>query len=200
MCRPILVDKHGYKYHRDKVRENTTYWRCSTRSSTRCRATVIQHGEDFSRGRSGHIDAPLPGAYEAAVMRTVVVKNCLNDVFKSAHEIAENALNDVINSDYAGPVTAFVAPVFMARNGNRARQRYRPKDPTTLDFKVDEEFVGSDFYKGDVIRKKQRHLLFATSDALKILAKAKKWYIDGTFKVVKKPFKQLLSIHALVKK
>ena len=34
---------------------------------------------------------------------------------------------------------------------------------------------------------------------LQLLAKAKVWYIDSTFKVVKEPLTQLLSIHFFVK-
>ena len=35
---------------------------------------------------------------------------------------------------------------------------------------------------------------------LKLLSKAKTWYVDATFKVVKQPFTQLFSVHAFVKK
>ena len=41
--------------------------------------------------------------------------------------------------------------------------------------------------------------MFATPSQLSLLAKAKTWYMDATFKVVKSPFTQLFSIHAFVK-
>ena len=42
-------------------------------------------------------------------------------------------------------------------------------------------------------------MLFASDNMLRILAKAKVWYINGTFKLIKHPFTQLLSIHAFVR-
>ena len=47
--------------------------------------------------------------------------------------------------------------------------------------------------------KKARHLLFASNDQLSFLAKAKTWYMDGTFKTLKEPFKQLFTIHVFFK-
>ena len=56
------------------------------------------------------------------------------------------------------------------------------------------------FYRGSVIAvRNKKHLLFASDNMLRILAKAKVWYIDGTFKLIKHPFTQLLSIHAFVR-
>ena len=47
--------------------------------------------------------------------------------------------------------------------------------------------------------KGRRHLLFARQEQLTILARAKTWYVDGTFKLVRHPFKQLLTVNAFVR-
>ena len=62
-----------------------------------------------------------------------------------------------------------------------------------------EQSIPESFYRGEVEYHGRRHLLFATAKQLEILNTAKTWYIDGTFKIVSKPFYQLLSIHAFVK-
>jgi len=53
--------------------------------------------------------------------------------------------------------------------------------------------------KGDIRVNGERHLVFATARQLEILSRAKRWYLDGTFKIVKTPFVQLFSIHAFLK-
>jgi len=46
--------------------------------------------------------------------------------------------------------------------------------------------------------KDQRHLIFATDAALSMLPHVKTIFMDGTFKVIRRPFVQLFSLHAFV--
>lgn len=47
-----------------------------------------------------------------------------------------------------------------------------------------------------------RHIIFATDRQLEILQQSKRWYVDGTFKVLRHrdTFEQLFSVHAFIKK
>ena len=45
----------------------------------------------------------------------------------------------------------------------------------------------------------ERHIILATDAQLNLSAGAKRWYADGTFKVVRKPFYQLWTIHAFLR-
>ena len=59
-----------------------------------------------------------------------------------------------------------------------------------------EQPIGSARVRGQKIR---RVLIFATDEQLETLGRASTWYIDGTFKLVKHPFKQLLTINAFIR-
>ena len=87
----------------------------------------------------------------------------------------------------------------MARAANRLRQRLHPADPKDLDFQLMEDCIPEGFFKADVYVKERRHLIFATLELLTTVAKAKSRYIDGTFKLVRKPFQQLVTINAFVR-
>ena len=88
---------------------------------------------------------------------------------------------------------------YIARNANYFRQKRRPKHPSDLDFELYEEHLPVDFLRQDLRVDSARHLIFATDSQLSLLSRAKCWYADATFKVVREPFKQLFSVHAFVK-
>ena len=68
-----------------------------------------------------------------------------------------------------------------------------------MSFQVDTAYLGDPFLIGDVRVGGERHLLFATAHQVQILQEARRWYLDGTFRVAAAPFYQLWSIHAFLR-
>ena len=97
------------------------------------------------------------------------------------------------------PCPALLKPAHIARAANRLRQKLRPQDPRDIDFKLEESCIPPAFFRADVKVKERRHLIFAKQEQLDILASAKCCYADGTFKLVRHPFKQLSTINAFVR-
>ena len=98
------------------------------------------------------------------------------------------------------PCPALPKPDHLARQANRLRQSLRPAEPTTLEFDLEEDHLPQGFFRSDLEVRDRRHLIFATDQQLQQLSKAKTWYIDGTFKLCRKPFMQLLTVNAFVRK
>lgn len=90
--------------------------------------------------------------------------------------------------------------MLIARQANRLRESLRPTEPTDLNFSLEEQHIPENFLQKDLTVNGRRHLVFATAEQLVHLHKAKTWYIDGTFKLVRHPFTQLLTINAFVRK
>ncbi|CAH3180988.1 unnamed protein product, partial [Porites lobata] len=129
-----------------------------------------------------------PGAVTAAKIVKLVKEKALEDKFKPASAIVEEVLLNELNAG----CPALSKPEHMARAANRLRQRLRPEDPKDLDFEIMEDCIPQGFFQAEVYVKERRQLIFATDEQLTILAKAKSWYLDGTFKLVRKPFQQLV--------
>lgn len=97
------------------------------------------------------------------------------------------------------PLPAMKNPTYLSRAANRYQQKLRPDEPSDLNFELNEDHTPPDFLKADIHTDERRHIVFATENMLSLLTRSKTWYIDGTFKVVKTPFFQLLSIHSFIR-
>lgn len=113
--------------------------------------------------------------------------------FTSAVEIAEKIVVRLPDS-----VNALPSVRNLAKAANRHRQKNRPRHPTELSTDLCRDSIPDGFLRDDISVGHERHLLFATDAMIALLSKAKTWYIDGTFKVIRQPFQQLLSVHAFV--
>ena len=120
------------------------YWRCYTCSTVGCGATVTQSDDCFVCGRHVHVDQPVTG--EAVIARVRIKEAAKTDVFKSANDIADDVLHDILTANNNVHAEAFPNPDALRRAANRACQANRPKDPTTLDFELDHNFYLAIFY------------------------------------------------------
>ena len=198
--KPLLVDRTGFAFTvRKKPNKSTTYWTCSVRNKkVKCTATVIQKNGKFKIGFGSHCHPAKPAILEATKVVVRSKNEGENDIFKSATLIVEDAIIEEV--DMEAPCPALSDPSLVARRVNRHRSKMRPEEPTSLDnFDIDVDFIGEDFFKADFTVGTKSHFVFATDLQIELLKKAKCWYIDGTFKVVRRPFKQLFSLNAFLK-
>ena len=162
-----------------------------------CRALVIERSDgSFQLSATAHNHPADPGAAVSAAITATVKAKAAADIFRPASAIVEEVLLDQMTD---GPCSSLPRPEYIARAANRKRQQLRPKDPLDLDFELEEGHIPDGFFRSDVKVRDRRHLMFATDQQLQFLARAKSLYIDGTFKLCRPPFTQLLTINAFVK-
>ncbi|KAI0220396.1 hypothetical protein LSAT2_028071 [Lamellibrachia satsuma] len=175
----------------------STIWRCSVRNTNiACKATVKQVGNTFITGAHSHLHPPAPGGAVAARICKTIKDEAKDNIFRPASQIVTAVVNKHLG---AVPCPNLPGMDYLARNGNYARQKARPRDPVDLDFSMQEQHIADGFLQRDIHIDGQRHILLATEKQLSLLQNAKRWYADGTFKVVREPFVQLWSIHAFVR-
>ena len=64
---------------------------------------------------------------------------------------------------------------------------------------MDDSAVPENFLQADVTVDGKRHIIFSTPVQLDYIASTKCQFVDGTFDVIKAPFKQLYSFHGFLK-
>ncbi|XP_063419689.1 uncharacterized protein LOC134704838 [Mytilus trossulus] len=193
-----LVSSDGYEYTKKSSKGDFTYWRCSKRSKTvNCPATVSQKGNDYKMNSRQHIHQADKGALKKVVVRKEVKAESLRDIHKSARRIVDSQMLEHIEpEDHQLPNVKN-----LERMANSVREELRPDEPQDLTFVLDTDYLQcNDFIIGDVHVDNERHLMFASPNQLQILQQAKRWFCDGTFKILADPFAQLWSIHAFIHK
>ncbi|KAH3708778.1 uncharacterized protein LOC127858088 [Dreissena polymorpha] len=83
------------------------------------------------------------------------------DVFAASRRLVDDHMNVFEVTDFNLP-----KPQTLTRILNRAREKHRPTDPSSLDFEVDTDFIGDGFLRDDVRVDGERHLIFASDDQL----------------------------------
>jgi len=131
-----------------------------------------------------------------------VTASVRNDIRQQARaNIFEPAMNiddRVLDLNPSKPLATLLSVPNLARAANYHRRRHRPADPTELDLVLRQPAIPSDFFVEDVSVHSDRHLIFGTGNMRNLLGKAKEWFVDGTFKVVKRSFQRLFTIHTSV--
>ncbi|XP_066955007.1 uncharacterized protein [Macrobrachium rosenbergii] len=190
----LLTDSLGFQYVKKRVTSVSTSWICSVRTKkNRCFASVSQQGTTFTKGPKEHNHGGNPGAQVQVQAISMVKAAAKENIYRSSGKIVKDALLTLATGDVELPKVSN-----LQRTANRAREQLRPKHPNHLEFEIVTSHIPSDFLR-DIHHNGQRHLIFASPLQLSFLSKSKIWFIDGTFKVVREPFVQLVSIHSYIK-
>jgi hypothetical protein len=146
-----------------------------------------------------HCHEPVHGIENVARIYRDCKQLGLTDKFRPATEIAY----DVMNKCSEQPGSSLATMENVRRAINRGRAQCRPKEPGAdqPNFPVNESYFRDNFFRGEAFGGDDgdaRHLIFATKTQLSHLCKLKYWYVDGTFKLVKLPFRQLFTINGFL--
>ena len=189
-----LISSDGFSYNIMRRNKNGDIkWQCVVRNSkVKCYAQVTESGDSFVVGSQPHLHPADPGAIQKNTMRTQGKEDAIANPYKSGLQIAKDLQRD--NQVPQLPATSTLARIF-----NRHRQNTRPNHPTTLEgFTVDCNHVPAIFKTFQIEVGERIHIVWISDHQRALLKKAKTWYMDGTFKLVREPFKQLYSIHAFI--
>jgi hypothetical protein len=203
--RDLLVGTDNRKYNVHSVTDTTTTWQCTVRprSRKRCGAKVYQKlSEDgrytFVRGETAHkCEVKNDRAVATLVVTCRSKKRAAREVGVPASRIWREEEMAYYNKANIFPYTAMKQA---ANTLNKFRRTLLPKEPKTCHFHYDNTFrQGFKIAKVQVDGSNVAYV-FSTRLQLEYLARSRTWYADGTFKIVSRPFYQLWTVCAHVRR
>lgn len=190
-----------FAFKNERKRDCSTVFRCRATDSSgkECIARVVVSGTSYSPNNDHTCTAkPEANVHEKHTITREAKIAGLKCKAVSAGNIIQPLMQEHVYSDVVLP-----DPILLARTVNRARAKERPTHPTDLHFTLDRPNMPKHFLRGDILvgpeGQQQRHLIFSTKKQLRLLREMKRWYLDGTFRLVKKPMMQLWTIHGFLK-
>ena len=141
---------------------------------------------------------------QQAVVKSKIYRDCkaaaLADIHKPSGQIVMEVFRKYQNEN--GNFLTFKS--YARRVLNAARQKQRPPPPRQddINFAIDTEYRSMPgFYRATVVvdNGAARHIIVFTQEQAELLITRKRWWLDGTFKIVKRPLYQLFSISGFVK-
>ncbi|XP_071848832.1 uncharacterized protein [Apostichopus japonicus] len=197
-----IFDSLGYSYIlRNINKDGSIAWRCPVRSKDipYCPASLKQSGEIFTRSLKGHLHEAVQGSESVAKIRKEIKESALNHPKEKPSQLVRRALSTHLPEGDPRNCPGLPCMEQLLQTTRTVRRMNRPEEPKNLDFELQLEHVPQQFLVADVrVDEEARHLLFSTEQQLALLAKAKCWYADATFKVCRSPFSQLFSLHAFI--
>ncbi|CAH1264057.1 Hypp2833 [Branchiostoma lanceolatum] len=142
------------------------HWACSPKKDGREMSAGV-----YQRGNNRHDHPPEMHTATNFRIQAKVRQRGVENLFRSAGQIAEEVV--VMEADVH------------VRMVNKRRPDLRPKDPTTLDFELEEQHLPDGLFRADIRFDGHRRQVLASARQLKLLAEANTWYMDATFKVVR---------------
>ncbi|CAF3857569.1 unnamed protein product [Rotaria sordida] len=188
----LLFDE--YRYHRERIRNTTTYWRCERIGD--CRGRVIQRGDDLPIVTSPHNHDPNKIRNEIEQFKTGLKKS----IRETQTPIKKIYRSELIKRYSSSPDDVCELPMYHQIKNSlyRTKNENYPSVPESINEFVLEGKWRMSLDNQDFIiidHHNPRFITFGTAQSLQDLCAADHLFMDGTFKSCPSVFGQLYTIH-----
>ncbi|CAF1388832.1 unnamed protein product [Rotaria magnacalcarata] len=194
--KPLLVaDEYTFKLN--KTTTTTKYWICTING---CAAKVHTDSTNLLMKTVGnHNHLPEKEKIEAREVREKIKQRAINETTPIPRIYDEECAKAMLSTT---AIAILPSEREMNSGINKARRAITPIIPTTQLFDIPEYYSktlnkNEFLITGKMVTRRQRILLFSTSEQLKMLFAAETIFMDDTFSIFPSMFDQVYKIHAI---